>query len=160
VIVAYGQDADGKPAYDPVQVKSTLNDNAKLAAFKAGWTKTLQQIPAGAKIARVFYEHGDVSQGRAVVPFTRTLMDAGSSFDISNPKQAFNLYTLLGETGHGAPLAMWAVASMAAFAEQDVNVTLSLRDPLKAVITVLTADTSAENMARRKVGNPLNIPLQ
>jgi hypothetical protein len=160
VIVAYGQDADGKPTYDPAQVKSTLNDNAKLAAFKAGWAKTLQQVPPGTKMARVFYEHGDASHGRAVVPFTRALTEANSSFDIANPKQAFNLHTLLGETGHAAPLALWSVASMAAYAENDVNVTLSLRDPLKAVITVLTPDTSAENMARRKGGNPLNIPLR
>lgn len=69
-------------------------------------------------------------------------------------------FLALRHTVHGAPLAMWAVASMAAYAEQDVNVTLSLRDPLKAVITVLTADTSTENQARRERDNPLNVPLR
>ncbi len=162
VTVRY-RNADGAPMAEP----------ERHAAFAAGWAKALEALPKGAdgKLhpravpARVLFDYGDAAGARAIVPVTVNLLHssdpAALRLDVLDPKFGFNTFNILGETRMASPLLQWTLGSIATWTEKDVSVTLTLRNPDQATITVITPDNQPANLGRAHPGgSPIDFPLR
>lgn len=156
VTVSYMKDKDGKPTQD-VQAKAGLmSDNDKQLAFQAGWKVAMSVLPEGKKQARVFYDHGDPSHGKALVPLSLALHLQDPDFDLFDAKHGYNIHRRLGETGAASPFVMWANGLIATWRHKDASVAVNLRDPNQATITVISP---ANDMRRHPGGDPIDFGM-
>jgi hypothetical protein len=156
ITVPYMKDKDGQPTSEPKLKKSMMSDNEKQLAFQAAWKKAMALLPQGKKQARVLYDHGDPSHGKDLVPLSLTLHLQDPNFDLFNPKQGYNIYRRLGDTGAASPFVMWGTGLIASYRNGDASVAVNLRDPNQATITVITP---SGDKRKHPAGDPVDFGL-
>lgn len=156
VTVSYMKDKDGKPTLDPQAKASLMSDVEKQLAFQAGWKAAMAVLPEGKKQARVFYDHGEPGNGRALVPLSLALHLLDPNFDLFDPKQGYNIHRRLGETGAASPFLMWANGLVGAWRNKSASVAVNLRDPNQATITVISPSNDTR---RHPAGDPIDFGL-
>lgn len=152
---------------------TAMSDREREAVFAAGWARALDVLPKNAEgklhpraiPARVFYDHGDASGARNLVPATVNLLHnpdpQALRLDVLDPQLGFNMFNVLGDTGIASPMVQWAIGSIATWTEKDVTITLNLRNPDQATITVITPNNRPDNLGRsHPAGNPADFPLR
>lgn len=153
VTVPYMKDKDGKPTFDQAAKASLMSDTEKQLAFQTGWKAAMSALPEGKKQARVFYDHGDPSNAKALVPLSLALHLQDPNFDLFDPKQGYNIHRRLGETGAASPLLMWANGLVGAWRNKSASVAVNLRDPNQATITVISPSNDTR---RHPMGDPID----
>ena len=131
---------DGKLALDAAferEPSALLNPAQQQAAFGAAWQRALAAV-APAKPARILFDYGAADRGRALVPLSVTLTQHEPELDLFNASQGINLSQRLGDTGAASPFVQWALAIMASYRNNDVSATVNLRDPQRAMLTVVS----------------------
>ena len=131
---------DGKLALDAAferEPSALLNPAQQQAAFGAAWQRALAAVTP-AKPARIFFDYGTADRGRALVPLLGTLTQHEPDLDLFEPSQGINLSQRLGDTGAASPFVQWALAIMASYRNNDVSATVNLRDPQRAMLTVVS----------------------
>lgn len=156
VTVSYMKDKDGKPTLNEAAKKSIMSDHDKQIAFQAAWGTAMSALPADKKPAKIFYDHGDASHARALVPLSLTLHLQEPHFDLFDAKQGYNIHRRLGETGAASPFVMWNLAAISNYREQKPVVTVNLRNPNSATITVISP---ANDKRRHPAGDPIDFGL-
>jgi hypothetical protein len=156
ITVPYMKDKAGQPTSEPKLKKSMMSDNEKQLAFQAAWKKAMALLPQGKKQARVLYDHGDPSHGKDLVPLSLTLHLQDPNFDLFNPKQGYNIYRRLGDTGAASPFVMWGTGLIASYRNGDASIAVNLRDPNQATITVITP---SGDKRKHPAGDPVDFGL-
>jgi hypothetical protein len=156
VTVTYMKDKDGHPTLEPKLKKTLMSDHDKQLAFQAGWKTALGVLPEGQKQARIFYDHGDASHGKAVVPLSLNLHLNDPHFDMFDPKNGYNIHRRLGETGAASPFVMWNLGLIASYRNKNPSVAVNLRDPNQATITVISP---GNDKRKHPAGDPIDFGL-
>lgn len=151
--VSYRIDGQGKSVMSEAPEfarAKPLKEAARIAAFADGWAQSMRALgtaeawrtDAKAGPARVLFDHGKPASGGHLIPATRTLMhreeDGAARYDLLDPTFGFNTFNILGNMRTTHPLAQWALAALATQEQKNASVTLDLRSPDYATITVFT----------------------
>lgn len=122
----------------------------RLARFETALRAAL--TPLGGELpARIFYDYGSVwddrSSANRFLPLVQSLQMLDAEFDLLDPKRAYDLARILGDTGAGSPFVAVAVATMASKQSGGPSLVANLRRNDGATLLLITPP-SPEQLAK------------
>lgn len=147
VRVAYRRDSEGKPTFEPTSGSQEMRSTEKHEALKKGIDAALKSTREGAP-ARMFYDLGDPAKARGTISLSNVINSSLPEFDLFDPAVGCDVRFRLGETGAASPFVQWALASIAAFDNEDTSIAISARQPGESTVTLITPVSDERKISR------------
>ncbi|ULU23590.1 type VI lipase adapter Tla3 domain-containing protein [Dyella terrae] len=138
---------------NPAKPGTRLKNEALVTALADGWKKAIDGVTPSP--ARVFYDGGPKPVAPPLAELTPALKVAGSSVDLLDSKESYDLTQRLGDTGAASPFVGIALATMATYLNADTSVVIPLRHNDEATLITITSATPGKKPA----GDPFGVNL-
>ena len=131
----------------------------KKAARNARMETALRAVlaPLGGTLpTRIFYDYGIDNPNAALrwTPFVEAVQALDEDFSLSDPQQAYNLASILGDLGTGSPFVAVALATMAGLQSGGPTLIANLRRDDGATLLLVTPPTAAERARDAAIKRP------
>ncbi|ULU23589.1 type VI lipase adapter Tla3 domain-containing protein [Dyella terrae] len=138
---------------NPAKPGTRLKSEALATALADGWKKAIDGVTPSP--ARVFYDGGPKPVTPPLAELTPALKVAGSSVDLLDSKESYDLTQRLGDTGAASPFVGIALATMATYLNADTSIVIPLRRNDEATLITITSATPGKKPA----GDPFGVNL-
>lgn len=141
---------------NPAKPGVRLKNEALTTVLADAWKKATEGVTPAP--VRVFYDGGQTPVTPPLAELTPALKAAGSTVDLLESKESYDLTQRLGDTGAASPFVGIALATMASYLNADTSVVIPLRQNNEATLITVTSATPGKKPAADPFGVKLLPP--